>query len=141
MGKSIRFAELVKRSGRPEVATLWQDPEKDPEFKKAIHQNRVLTVRQETVGNKKDFGEVGFQKARNVSYLIFPKPLPKTEEARVVGIKYEEVESKLAHASNKRKPLPTTKNKNLKRATPAPAPPPPEKIKEQFTATVKKTAV
>jgi len=29
-GKTIRFGDLVRESGRPHVATLWVDPEKDP---------------------------------------------------------------------------------------------------------------
>jgi hypothetical protein len=84
---TIRFSELVKKSGQPQSITLWSDPKRDPSFQKAIKQNRVLTVKQETVGNKKDVGAIGFRREQNVSYLIFPKSLPKTD-SRIVGIKY-----------------------------------------------------
>jgi len=44
MGKTVRFGDLVRESGRPEVVTLRVDPKKDPSFSKAIKENRVLTV-------------------------------------------------------------------------------------------------
>jgi hypothetical protein len=89
MGKAIRFSELVQKSGRPYAATLWTDPNKDPDFQKAVKENRVVTVKQETVGSKKDFGTIGFSREKNVSYFIFPKKLPNVPDARVVGIKYD----------------------------------------------------
>jgi hypothetical protein len=56
---------------------------------KAVHQNRILTVKQENVGTGKDFGIVGFQREKNASYFIFPKPLNKFKDRRVIGIKYD----------------------------------------------------
>ena len=91
MAKTVRFSELVKKSGSPHVVTLWTDPKKDRAFVRATRENRILTIKQESVGTKKDFGVVGFREEKNVSYLIFPKPLPKIGEAKVVGIKYDMV--------------------------------------------------
>jgi len=87
MGKTIRFGDLVRESGRPHVATLWVDPEKDPSFSKAIRENRILTVHADPASRKKEYGEIGFQREQGATYLVFPRPLPK-EQARIVGINY-----------------------------------------------------
>jgi hypothetical protein len=90
MGKQVRFTQLVKAAGRPHPATLWvADPTKDPEFKKAIDQNRIVTVHHVNVGSKKESGEIGFKKGGAASYLIFPKELPLAEGTRIIGLKFE----------------------------------------------------
>jgi len=88
MGKTIRFGDLVRNSGRPHVVTLWVDPKKDPSFSKAIAENRVLTVHADPASHKKEYGSIGFQPEQGAIYLVFPRPLPK-DEARIVGINYE----------------------------------------------------
>ncbi|MFN7141444.1 MAG: hypothetical protein ACK4UN_19115 [Limisphaerales bacterium] len=130
MGKTIRFAELVKASGRPEVATLWSDPKSDPDFAKAIRQNRILTVKQEPVGNKKDFGILGFQEEKNVSYFIFPDPLPKTDAERVVGINYDLIDQ--PRVENPFTTTPPEKKPHRKPKRPS---------EKEFTAVVRRTAV
>ena len=50
---------------------------------------RIMTVKQENVGTKKDFGVAGFYREPNAAYLIFPKSLQAYEGKRVVGIKYD----------------------------------------------------
>jgi hypothetical protein len=125
MPQSIRFSELVKTSGQPHAATLWTDPKQDSEFQKAIKKNRVLSVKQETVGTKKDFGMVGFRREKNVSYLIFPKSLPKTD-SRVIGIKYDLLDQ------------PKTKELGQKSKSPRPKA---QKADKEFTATMRRTAV
>lgn len=90
MSKEIRFSELVKKSGHPKTVTLWTDPEKNKDFMKAVRQNRVLTVVQQTHG--KDFGEVGFHEQPLALYLVFPKTLPAERGAHVIGLKYELIE-------------------------------------------------
>ena len=128
MAQNIRFSELVKKSGQPRAATLWTDPEKDAEFHRAIRENRVLTVKQETVGSKKDFGTVGFRREKNVSYLIFPKALPKVN-ARVVGIKYDLLREPEVKHPVRAKPA------NAKKISQ------PKKPREkEFVATVRRTA-
>src|SRR5687767_16029180 len=90
MPKQIRFTQLVKAGGRPHPATLWvADPSKDPEFKKAIDQNRIVTVHHVNVGSKKESGEIGFKKGGAASYLIFPKELPMGEGTRIIGLKFD----------------------------------------------------
>jgi hypothetical protein len=88
-GKTARFSEVVKASGEPEVVYLWTRPEQDKRFMKAVRENRLLTVKQETTGSKADFGVVGFLRERNVSYFEFPKPLNGFQDRRITGIKYE----------------------------------------------------
>jgi hypothetical protein len=86
---TLRFAKLVEAAGQPHVLTLWTEPGKDSELQKAVRENRVLTVEQPPTGTKKDLGKIGFHRDANVSYLIFPKRLPKQSETKVVGIKYD----------------------------------------------------
>ena len=87
--KSVRFAAVVEKSGRPEPMTLWQGPEKDKRFKKALAEQRLMTIKQENAGTKKDFGLVGFWKDKKTSYLLFPRSLRQYEGKRVIGIKYD----------------------------------------------------
>ncbi|MEO6036231.1 MAG: hypothetical protein ABIQ35_13325, partial [Verrucomicrobiota bacterium] len=127
MGQSIRFSALVKKSGSPRVAVFWTDPKSDRTFSKAIRENRVLTINQENVGSKMDYGTVGFHQEKNASYLVFPKPLSILRNTRVIGIKYE----MLARSEDASALLPA---KIL-------SPPKPAKVKEkQFSATVRRTA-
>jgi hypothetical protein len=87
--KEIRYGELVSRAGKLEVLSPWSDPKQDRSFMKAVRDNRVVTLIQQPVIHKKDFGEIGFHRDPRAAYLIFPKPLPELEAVRVVGIKYD----------------------------------------------------
>lgn len=86
---TVRFTKIVEAVGKPEVVSLWTNPERDKNFMTAVRQNRVMSVKQETVGSAKDFGVVGFLREKNVSYLVFPKSLKEFEDRRVVGINYD----------------------------------------------------
>ncbi|HEY6227469.1 MAG TPA: hypothetical protein VI282_10145, partial [Verrucomicrobiae bacterium] len=104
--KQIRFTQLVKASGRPHPATLWvADPKQDPEFKKAIGENRILTIHHVNVGNKKESGEIGFQTGGAAGYLIFPKPLPMGEGTRVIGLKFDMLDEPAVKDPVKIKPV------------------------------------
>ena len=92
MEKRVRFGDLVRASGRPEVHPLWTDPENDREFTRAVRQKRVLTVLPQPGSKKKDFGEVGFHKRSRAIYLLFPRRLSPVTGARVTGINYELLE-------------------------------------------------
>jgi hypothetical protein len=92
MPKEIRFGELVKRSGKPAIVSLWTAPEQDRPFMKAVKENRVLTVTQEPASKTRDFGRIGFHQEPHAAYFIFPKPLPTDKTQRVIGIKYDMVE-------------------------------------------------
>src|SRR5437763_12260648 len=88
MEKKIRFGDLVRDCGRPEIVTLWTSPNQDRSFMKAVKQNRVLTVHQ-LRHNKKDFGQIGFHQRDDALYLVFPRPLNKGRQEPVIGINYE----------------------------------------------------
>ncbi len=87
--ETARFAQIVQEVGNPEPYTLWESPEKDPQFSQAMRENRLITVLQEPVGHKKDYGLVGYHKTANASYLIFPGSLSKFENKKIIGVKYE----------------------------------------------------
>jgi hypothetical protein len=142
MPKAIRFSELIQKSGRPYAATLWTDPTRDPAFHKAVKENRVVTVKQETVGHKKDFGTIGFSREKNVSYFVFPKKLPNAPQARVVGIKYDLLEQPVTRdpvSKNVAHPHPRLKGEHA--ATKKKKPTPRAPREKEFVATVKRVAV
>lgn len=119
--KTVRFAQVVAKAGQPEPYTLWTDPGKDADFKTALKENRVLTVHEENVGTKKDYGTVGFTRQKwrqgKGSLLVFPKSLKSFEARRVIGINYDLLESaKPAKPRAKAKP---TEAKRSKTAAPA----------------------
>jgi len=143
MGKTIRFGDLVRDSGRPHVATLWVDPEKDPAFSKAICENRVLTVHADPASHKKEYGEIGFQREQGATYLVFPRLLPK-EQARIVGINYQLTEEPPLPSKDfvsRIKVKPKKKGKaETKPAKPPKAEPPKPELKT-FDVVVRRTAV
>src|SRR6267142_1085378 len=94
-GKTLRFGDLVRGSGRPEVVTLWVEPGKDKHFSKAIDENRVLTVLTDPGSHRKEYGRIGFYQQEGAIYLVFPKELPLTESVeRVVGINFQLAEDR-----------------------------------------------
>lgn len=116
--KTVRFAQLVDAAGRPELKLLWGAPEKDAELQKAIKAGRVLTIHQSNVGQKKDYGTVGFVAEKTAQYLIFPKSLKKFAGDRVVGIKYDEFESaKLVPAKSSKEPVKKAAPPSKKKST------------------------
>jgi hypothetical protein len=86
--KTARFASVVAQSGAPESYQLWMAPAKDKAFQSALKDHRVLTVHQENVGTKKDYGTVGYQEEPHAQYLLFPKSLRHFVARRIVGIDY-----------------------------------------------------
>jgi hypothetical protein len=85
--KTARFSMVVAKAGKPEVHTSWVAPEKDAVLKKALANQRVMTVH--VTEGQADFGTVGFQKIGNSQVLLFPKSLRRFADRRVVGIKYD----------------------------------------------------
>jgi len=149
MAKTIRFSALVEESGRPHVATLWVDPEKDPSFSKAIGENRVLTVHADPASHKKEYGEIGFQREQGATYLVFPQPLPK-EQARIVGINYELTEEpppppkdlvSQIHVTPKKKEKAEAKPKAEPPKPEPPKPEPPKPVLKTFDIIVRRTAI
>ena len=85
---TVRFSELVKRHGQPEIKSLWTKPEEDASFMRAVKHGRLLTLSQEPSSKHKDSGEIGFHERPHAAYLVFPKPLDESKGVKVVGIKY-----------------------------------------------------
>lgn len=84
--KTARFAEVLEKCGPPGSYTLWRKLNDDPQLKKLLAQNRIMTVRR---GTGADFGEVGFHEAKSTIYLQFPKSLKRFAGQRIIGIKWE----------------------------------------------------
>jgi hypothetical protein len=87
--KTVRFASVVERAGRPQTYTPWSDPKRDSAFQRALKADRVLTVHQNNVGTKKDYATVGFDGTGHSLLLIFPKSLTAFEGKRIVGVDYD----------------------------------------------------
>jgi hypothetical protein len=107
--QAIRFSQIIQEKGKPEIVTLWGRPDK--KFLEAVRQKRVMTVTLQTSGQKAEFGLVGFHKRKNVSYLVFPKPLDDIEDRRVVGIKFDLIEEEGARG----KSMPTARGKSTRK--------------------------
>jgi hypothetical protein len=89
--KTARFAEVVEKCGAPQPYTLWQKPRADATLQKLLVKNRIMTIRR---GNgSADFGEVGLHERTGSSYLAFPKSLQRFAGKRIVGIKWDLVQS------------------------------------------------
>jgi len=89
--KTVRFAEVVKKCGKPDVYTLWQKPSEDRHLQSQIKSNRMMTIQKSESGS--DFGMVGFKESKGARYLVFPKALKHFENNRIVGINWELVKS------------------------------------------------
>ena len=90
--KTARFAQVVEKSGKPEVYTLWQKPAQDRHLQSEIKNNRVMTIQKSDAGS--EFGIVGFKEQKAASYLIFPKSLKRFENKWIVGINWDLAKTK-----------------------------------------------
>jgi hypothetical protein len=140
--KTIRFGDLVRDSGRPRTVTLWGKPEDDPSLTGAIKQNRILTVVQEL--GKKDHGLVGFKLLPGALFLEFPRPLPRDEEVRVIGINFQLIEEPPVPEKDRAKPgkpaKPLPAHKKPVELSPVPEPVVPKPKPLEFTVRVRRTA-
>jgi len=131
--KTVRFAQVIAKSGKPETHSLWTSLEKDPVFKAALASNRIMTVHQNTVGSTADHGFVGYEKTALGTLLVFPRSLKSFANRRVVGIKYD-----LLNDPPETKPARNPKLKMLRKpksessAKPDPKSMPPPKPKRVF---------
>ena len=123
---TVRLTNVIEQSGKPKFVSLWGKP--DAAFLAAVKQNRVVTVKLHPVGNRAEFGVVGFQKENNVLYLEFPKSLNDFNAKRIVGIKLELVEEE--GVTGKSTPRPTSRTQIRK-----PIPPP----EGRFTVVIRST--
>jgi hypothetical protein len=140
MEKKVRFGDLVRNSGRPQVLTLWTKPEDNPALAKARKENRVLTVIQEP--GKTDYGLVGFELRRGALYLIFPRLLPPTQDVKVIGINFQLVEQPdFAPAEQPRASATARSEEARPEHKPEPPKPPTPKVTTRaFKVSVRRTA-
>jgi hypothetical protein len=82
--KTARFAQVVEKSGKPQVYTLWQRPSADRHLQSQIKNNRVVTILKSESGT--DFGIVGFKEGKVATYLVFPKSVKRFADKRIIGI-------------------------------------------------------
>lgn len=99
--KTVRFSKIIESCGKPDIHLLLADPAEDKTLQSAIKSSRVMTVYQESGSTKTDFGTIGFEKGPSRQFLLFPRTLKGFAGKRVIGIKYELLES-VAVAKNNR---------------------------------------
>lgn len=116
--KTVRFTQVVERSGQPHVHTLWVAPEKDPELKRAVAAHRVMTIERSASGGHTDVGVVGFDRAHqnDAQFLIFPKSLQRFDGAKVVGVKFDLVDQPAFTAATDPKRFGTRRKPPAKKA-------------------------
>ena len=120
--KTIRFTLVVKQCGAPEIHLAWIDPKRDRSLKRALVENRVMTLHQELHGGKKDFGTVGYLKDRHAQILLFPKSLRRFTGRKIVAIDYA-----LFAKSEGRAEISSVRERPAVSAPPVPEERPPEK--------------
>ena len=118
--KTARFTELVQKAGAPKNYLLWIPPNQDPVFQRAVKEQRILTIHQENVGTKKDYGMVGFHEEPTAQFLVFPKSLKAYVDRRVVGINYDLLAQETPTA--KTRAVPQTISKKQPSVSPKPEP-------------------
>ena len=91
--KTVRFSEVVNSSGKPDTHLLLIAPAKDKTLQAAIKSNRVMTVDQGSGSTKSDYGTIGFVEGSSRQFLVFPQTLKPFADKRVIGIKYDLLES------------------------------------------------
>jgi outer membrane biosynthesis protein TonB len=134
--KTVRFAEVVKAGGAPETYVLWVPAKQDARFQSALKANRIVTVQQDIIGSKKDFGEVGYKEQPNAQLLIFPKSVKRFANRRIIGMNYELLAKESRVTKSPERVLPKARPKNIAKpakeiiATPEPSPEPPPSLVE-----------
>jgi hypothetical protein len=91
--KTVRFSEVVNLSGNPDTHLLLIAPAKDKTLQAAIKSNRVMTLYQGSGSTKSDYGTIGFVEGSSRQFLVFPQTLKSFADKRVIGIKYDLLES------------------------------------------------
>ena len=85
--KSVRFAQVVQKCGKPEVYLLMS--ETDPDFHKAVEAGKIMSLSDDSHGSGTEYGTVGYKKKRHGQLLLFPKSLKSFADAKIIGIKYD----------------------------------------------------
>jgi hypothetical protein len=118
--KTVRFSQVVAKSGKPEIYLTLTAPAKDRHLQSAIKAHKVMTLRQDNAGSKVDRGEIGFEEGPERQYLIFPRSLQRFADHKVVGIKYDLI-AEPEISARQLAPPPREKKKHKPAATHAPA--------------------
>jgi hypothetical protein len=143
MPNTVRFSVVLQASGEPEVYLPLTHPRSDRQFMQAVREHRVLSLKQEPTGSKKDFATVGFLEEKFVSYLVFPKSLEAFEDKRVIGIKYDRLQAAevtTPRGGSEQRPPRIRTASTERNFVPTPREPKPKPSPPQFTATVRCTA-
>ena len=85
--KTARFAQVIEKSGKPQVYTLWQKPSSDRHLQSQLKNYRVMTILKSETG--RDFGIVGLKENKDARYLVFPKSLKRFADNRIVGVAWD----------------------------------------------------
>lgn len=118
--KTVRFARVVAKAGKPTLHITWMPPDKDPALAKAAKTHRLLTLHQTLRGSRKDYGTVGLHVGDKAQFLIFPKSLKALEDRRVIAIDYDVFAGKTV-AAGSFQPARVPKRAATKRAMSSPA--------------------
>lgn len=90
--RTARFAAVIEAAGRPDIHVLLMPPEKDKKLQAAIRTHRVMTIHQERIRGKADYGTVGFDPGPSRQFLIFPRTISQFAGRFIVAIKYDALE-------------------------------------------------
>jgi hypothetical protein len=131
---TVRFSKVVEKCGKPEVYLLMT--ETDPDFQKALHADKIMSLSDDSHGAGTEYGIVGYDKKRKGQLLLFPKTLKAFEEMKIVGIKYDlfaeeeadEPAPKKKAAKESQKAKPHTAKKRASRPSKKPPKAPPAKV-------------
>jgi hypothetical protein len=114
---TVRFAKIIESCGKPDTHLLLIDPAKDKALQAAIKSNRVMTVHQQSGGTKTDYGIIGFEPGAARQFLLFPKTLEPFADKRIIGIKYDLLESvPVLEKAREPKPVPDQSRKPAAKA-------------------------
>jgi hypothetical protein len=145
MADTVRFSVVLRSSGTPKVYLPLADPKQDKNFMRMVRQQRVLSLKQEPTGTKKDFGTVGFVEEKYVSYLVFPKSLIEFVGKRIVGVKYDtlrQADVTIPHVVlAKKQPVESPRAAFTRRIVKFPAMAKPKPGPRLFTTTIRVTAI
>jgi hypothetical protein len=110
---TVRFTQVVEKSGKPEVYLLLSETDKT--FHDALEANRIMSLVGGVDGAKTEYGLVGYDKKRRGQLLLFPHSLRRFADSRVVGIKFD----LFAEAAESKSPTtPRPHNPNAKKQPP-----------------------
>lgn len=128
--KKTRFAKIVETSGKPQPYTLWTAPEKDAVFRKALKDDRVMTILHEPTAARKETAVVGFVEKPSALFLVFPRSVEAFRDQQIVGLKY----NLLAAPPPRGKPVKSSRKPST------PARPKPEKPLPSFRVVLRATS-